>query len=76
MNITKEGIEVKVGQVWRDLDERMDDRHCRVVGVVDGKALMVRCRPNGAMVSTRETRVSINRMRKSSQGWELVKEGM
>lgn len=74
MNITKEGTEVKVGQVWRDLDVRMDGRHCRVMQVANGKALMSRCNPSGALTSSRTTSVSISRMHTSSQGWALVKD--
>lgn len=63
-NITKEGIEVKVGQVWRDLDKRMNYRTRTVVTVQDGKA---------HMDGHPKTKVSIRRMHKSSSGWELVK---
>jgi hypothetical protein len=62
-NITKEGIEVKVGQVWRDCDKRMNGRTRKVVSVNDGKA---------QMDGPTKTSVSIRRMHKSSTGWELV----
>ncbi|EPZ0439134.1 hypothetical protein ACXI6M_004231 [Pseudomonas aeruginosa] len=46
-NITKEGIEVKPGQVWKDLDKRQSGRQCKVVAIEDGKAKMraLRSRP-------------------------------
>lgn len=62
-NVTKEGIEVKPGQVWRDLDTRMYGRTRTVLAVVDGKAHM-----NGSP----KTKVSISRMHKGSSGWALV----
>ena len=62
-NITKDGIEVKVGQVWKDLDKRMANRTRTVVAVMDGKA---------HMDGPTKTKVSISRMHKSSTGWVLV----
>lgn len=72
MNVTKEGIEVRPGQVWRDLDKRMGNRNARVLEVVAGKAKMERCRPDGATYGGSTTRVAVRRMHKSSTGWELV----
>lgn len=69
--VTKEGIEVKTGQIWRDLDERMGNRTCRVGRVVDGKAEMFRM-VNGEAGS--RTWVAIRRMHKASNGWALVSE--
>lgn len=66
-NVTKEGIEVKVGQEWRDLDKRMEGRVCRVVDVADGKAKL-----QSIHGSVPPTRVSVRRMHKSSTGWALV----
>lgn len=40
INVTKEGVEVKPGQVWKDLDTRSAGRQCKVMEVVDGKARM------------------------------------
>lgn len=64
-NVTKEGVEVKSGQVWRDLDKRMKGRTVTVLFVHGGVA-----RVRGA----RETELAIRRMHKHSTGWELVKE--
>jgi len=68
---TKEGIEVKPGQVWKDLDKRQAGRQCKVMEVVDGKAKM----QVGAIghLGSKST-VSIRRMYKHSTGWELVSE--
>lgn len=72
-NVTKEGIEVKIGQVWQDLDKRMNGRTCIVEDVDVGKALMARCRPDGSWKSSNQTKVSVVRMHKSSTGWKLIK---
>ena len=71
MNRTKDGVEVRVGQVWRDCDKRMqgDKRRLKVVRIAGDVAVMVGL--SGAIVS-RETRVSIRRMHKGSRGWEMV----
>jgi hypothetical protein len=83
---TKEGIEVKVGQVWRALDYREAGRHVRVVEVgsrvvrvtgfnnPEAYALVARCRPDGSDVSDRTTALSVRRMHKHSTGWALVKD--
>ncbi len=64
-NVTREGIEVKVDQTWRDLDKRSNGRTRTIVAIEDGKAVM-----DGPTRS----KVSIHRMHKSSTGWELVQE--
>lgn len=70
-NVTKEGIEVKRGQLWRDLDRRMTGRVCRVGEVARGKAQMFTM-VNGQ--AGKSTTVSIRRMYKHSTGWQLVQE--
>ena len=70
-NVTKEGIEVKRGQVWRDLDKRMTGRICRVGRVEGGRAQMFTM-VNGQAGNS--TVVSIRRMYKHSTGWALVQE--
>ena len=74
--ITKHGIQVKPGQIWRDLDRRTGDRHCRVEALtVDHKALMQPVTPtNFRAIGTRCTKVAVARMHKGSTGWELVKD--
>lgn len=69
-NVNKDGIEVRVGQVWRDLDKRMDGRTRKVIEVKDGKAVMQSPHQPSGM----KTKVSIKRMHKSSTGWELVSD--
>lgn len=68
-NVTKEGIEVTSGQLWRDLDKRMTGRVCRVRKVEDGRAQMF-VLVNGQ--SGKCTWVAIRRMHKHSTGWALV----
>ena len=70
--MTKHGIYVKPGQVWRDLDKRMD-RYCKVVQIDNGKAVMQQCRADGNVITERTTRVSIRRMYRHATGWDLVK---
>lgn len=69
-NITKEGVEVKAGQIWRDLDKRSNGRRCKVIEVKDGKAHM-RLATKFGVVSKRTTKVSISRMHRSSTGWAI-----
>jgi hypothetical protein len=77
-NITKECIEVKPGQVWRDLNKRMPNRHCKVVSIEMAKAVMRECRPDGSdllgLSLSTTTKISIRRMHKSSTGWALVQD--
>lgn len=68
--ITREGVRVKVGQMWRDLDERTGTRICTVITAKDGYATMS---VNGAH-PYRTTRVKIARMHKTSTGWALVSD--
>ena len=64
--VTKEGIEVKAGQKWRDLDKRMNGRIVTVEWVsVDGTIARVK--------GARSTQLSISRMHRHATGWELVK---
>jgi hypothetical protein len=68
IGFTKEGIEVKGGQRWRDLDYRMSGRIVEVVHVIGDTAVVHRVGDN----SKRNTVLSINRMHKHSTGWALV----
>ena len=71
LNVTKAGIEVKPGQVWRDMDERNalgTKRFGTVVSVHDGYATL---QVAGA---ARTTRIAVRRMLPTSTGWELVSE--
>ncbi len=72
LNTTREYVIVKVGQVWRDLDKRMNGRCCKIIAVHSGMATMANCSPNGDWPSSRHTHTLIRRMHKSSTGWALV----
>lgn len=72
VNTTIEGILVEPGQVWKDLDKRMDGRHVRVISVADGKATVARTNPENGWTSDNTTTVSVRRMHKSSTGWAFV----
>ena len=71
-NITKGGVEVRPGQVWKDLDWRMGDRHCRVLSVAEGYARMQCCNSTGYILMERVTKVAVRRMHRHSTGWALV----
>lgn len=75
-NRTRDGIEVKPGQVWRDCDQRMysGNRHGKVVRVAAGRAELQLCRDNGAVISERITKIAVRRMYRHSTGWTLVKD--
>ena len=66
--VTKEGVQVEVGQIWLDLDKRMDGRRRVVVAREGDKAVM----GHPTMPSAPKVRVSIRRMHKGSTGWALV----
>lgn len=63
---TKDGIEVQVGQVWRDLDSRMTGRKVRVLAITETKARVQSISMHGG-----KTWISIRRMHRHSTGWEL-----
>lgn len=67
-NMTRDGIEVKPGQVWRNCDYRMHGQLKTVWSVADGKARLHNPKYPKMPMST----VSIRRMYKHSTGWELV----
>lgn len=71
-NVTPEGIEVRPGQVWRDLDARQEGRCVRVISVAWGKARVARTNPASGWTSDRHTTLSVRRMRKCSTGFALV----
>lgn len=75
VNTTKEGIEVKPGQVWRDLDQRMNGRTVTVLAVADGYASVTgNTRLLKADGTHYKTRLAVRRMHKTSTGWALVSE--
>lgn len=73
LHVTREGVEVRVHQVWRDLDKRMSDRCVLVIGLEAGKAL-VRRHTKGRGASGPTRRLSISRMHRHSTGWTLVSD--
>lgn len=70
-HITKESVQVEPGQVWKDLDKRMNGRHVRVISVAKGKALVARTNPDNGWTSDNTSKLSVRRMQKS-MGWVLV----
>ena len=62
LSVTKEGIRVKAGQRWRDLDKRCPNRVRTVVKVSCGRAYF-----DGYP----KTSVAIRRMHYHSTGWAL-----
>jgi len=64
-NMTKEGILVEAGQVWRDLDKRCSARKITITEVKGGFAYYDK---------PRKGRISIQRMHQHSTGYALVKE--
>lgn len=65
--ITKDGITVRVGQVWRDCDKRCHGRTKTVARVdsLNGRVQWAE-RPQGW--------VAVRRMHKSATGWVLVSD--
>jgi hypothetical protein len=72
-SVTKEGVSVKRGQIWRDLDRRQQGRRCVVVAVVGGVARLAHAQDTS--LKPRTTKVSIARMHKHSTGWALDSQG-
>jgi len=72
-SVTKEGISVKRGQIWRDLDRRQQGRRCVVVAVGGGVASLAHAQDTS--LKPRTTKVSIARMHKHSTGWALESQG-
>ena len=67
MTTTKDGVEVKVGQVWKNLDVRTVNDTVTIKEVGPGFAKVER-------KGGKSTMLSIRRMHKHSTGWELVSE--
>lgn len=65
--VTREGIKVEIGQVWRDLDPRMNNRTVVVEGVDEA---------NGAATvrssAGRKSVLSVKRMHRHATGYQLV----
>lgn len=65
-SVTREGIKVEVGQVWRDLDVRMYSRRVTVESV-DAEAGTALVRNSAG----RKSKLSIKRMHNHGQGFAL-----
>lgn len=63
--VTREGIRVEIGQVWRDLDKRMNGRLINITRVDELNGL-------AHYKAARSGKVAIRRMHKYGQGFELV----
>ncbi|MFE0135220.1 hypothetical protein ACFWY6_27155 [Streptomyces sp. NPDC059037] len=68
-NTTREGILVRPGQIWEDLDSRQKKRRVVVVSVQSGRARI------RAHYGTRLSALSVSRMHKHSTGFRLVAPG-
>ncbi|MFI5702616.1 hypothetical protein ACIA78_21530 [Streptomyces xanthochromogenes] len=68
-NTTREGILVRRGQIWEDLDTRRNQRRVVVEFAKSGR-VQVR-----AHYGTRRSTVSVSRMHKHSTGFRLVEPG-
>lgn len=71
---TREGIEVKVGQVWEDLDKRMKGRQVLVIRLWPGGKCDVAPHRIHRDGKPRQTTISISRMHKHSTGYRLIKD--
>lgn len=70
--ITREGIAVKPGQIWKDLDRRNGNRLCKVKVVENGAAFMRRCREDGIEYMGATVKVAISDMHRRATGWRLI----
>lgn len=68
-NTTREGILVRQGQIWEDLDTRQSKRRVVIESVADGEA-QVRDH-----YGTKRSTLSVSRMHKHSTGFRLVEPG-
>lgn len=65
--ITPGGITVRVGQVWKDMDKRQDNRLLTVIAV--GPGTRVAMRPSN---SERIVHIRLDRLKPGSQGYTHV----
>lgn len=68
-NTTREGILVRRGQIWEDLDTRQSKRRVVIESVADGEA-QVRDH-----YGTKHSTLSVSRMHRHSTGFRLVEPG-
>lgn len=70
--VTKQRGPFEVGQIWRDMDKRMNGRHVKIVRVESPYVFVVTCAPDGSGPSSRETRLAMRRMYVHSTGFECI----
>lgn len=71
--ITREGVAIRVGQIWRDLDRRNGNRFCKVKTVKDGIAHMQRCKEDGTEFDDIPEAVPVLTMHRCATGWRLIR---
>lgn len=62
---------VRIGQIWMDCDKRMQNRKVQVTRI-EGDYAFCRHWAQIGGASGRETRIRLDRFKKSSTGWLLV----
>lgn len=60
--------EVKVGQIWQDIDPRMEGRQIEVIHVGNGFAACKNLKTN------KETRIALKRFKSNATGYKLIKD--
>lgn len=65
-NTTREGILVRRGQIWEDLDTRHSERRVVIESVADGEA------QGRDHYGTKHSTLSVSRMHRHSEGFRLV----
>lgn len=71
----KRGVEIKVGQIWMDMDKRMRGRKRKVVALLEKSGLVVMDDPRADFINKiHQTKVSAARMHAHSTGWMLCSD--
>lgn len=65
---------VRVGQIWLDCDKRMQNRKLRVARIEGDYAFCQHWSEFGGVMSGRETRIRLDRFKKTSTGFLLVRD--
>ena len=71
-DITSEGIVVKPGQIWKDMDRRNGNRLCKVKVISAGSAFLQRCREDGTVSVDAPVKVAISELHRCATGWQLI----
>jgi len=67
---TPEGVEIKIGQIWLDLDTRFTPRKIQILAI-DEKSGKVSAKSG---TSGKVTRISIKRLKYRSSGYRLLED--